>query len=191
MLHQHRHHQCGIHAATQKCANRHITDHMKPQRFDQLRFEPVNQIVFRARQLGLIVQIPVAGNLQTAVFSKHQPVRRRQFFDLPEHAARWRNDAQREILIQRLGVHFRQRRIKRQQRFYFGSKIKPVIPHHIIKRFLPEAVARCKQALLFFIPDSECKHAAQTADTLLTHFLVQVQHHFRVAMCGKPVPARD
>ena len=61
----------------------------------------------------------------------------------------------------------------------------------VVERLDPQAIASQQEALLPAVPQGECKHPAESRDTVVAVFLIGVDDRFRVGARFEDVPARD
>ena len=108
---QHRDQQARIHAAAQERADRYVALQMQPQASSTLRFQLIEQLLLRAGQLRLLLQLPVARICGAPPASSVEQVAGRQLVDAFEHRQRRIDQPQREVLIERRQIHSRRPRV--------------------------------------------------------------------------------
>ena len=74
------------------------------------------------------------------------------------------------------------------QAFQLASEVAPLRQHRIVKRLLPETIARQKNTSPAGVPDGISEHAAQAPQALGALFFVEMHERFGVAIGGEPVP---
>ena len=114
---------------------------------------------------------------------------RRQLLDVAEHAEGRRDQAQREVLIERREIHLAQRRIEREQGLDLRGEREPSGLLDVEQRLLPEMVPRREQPLLARVPESKCEHAAQVIQATVAIGFVEPDDHFAVALRDEAMPA--
>jgi hypothetical protein len=137
--------------------------------------ERVEQLLFRALQLRLVREVPVAPDAQPVARAEAQAMGRRQLRHLAEHAQRRGHDPQRQILVQRRPVDLRPAGQERQQTLDLRGEGELAAREAIEEGLLAQVVARGEQALFVLVPDGEGEHPAQAVETCLAHLLVEVQ----------------
>ena len=181
-LREHRDQQARVEAAAQEGADGHVAHQVQPQRFVDLFFELVGERLVAALELRLVGEVPVAANRGFAAVLEHQHVPGREFADAAVHRARRRDEAQGQVLVERLEIHLAQRRVAGEQRLDLRREGEAGRGARVVERLLAEVVARDDQLAAARIPEAEREHAAQVLDQALAVAFVERDDQLAVAV---------
>ena len=107
-----------------------------------------------------------------------------------EHGPRLGHVAEREVLLDRLGLDDADQVRMREQRLQLGAEQQhPVGQDREVHRLDAESVAREEQRLAIAIPQREREHAAKARDARLAPFLPRVHDDLGVAARAERMPA--
>ena len=133
-------------------------------------------------------ELPVRPYLWTLPIA-HQESARRQRLDALEHRLRGRHVLERQEVAQALEIWPGVGSGVLQHRLDFGAEHESAAAVGVVQRLDAQPVACQQQPLPPDVPERECEHAAQLADTIVAGVLVQVDDRFRVAVGGERVTA--
>ncbi len=181
-----RHDGARIETAAEQDAHRHVGDQPEVDHLAQSPQQLFGKDFFRIRALGRIVQRPVALQADLPVL-EHQGVRRRQLAQATERRPRRGDVAEREVVMNRLGVGLARHVRILQDRLRLGREPERARVLVVAERFLAQAVARGEQAPAARVPDREGEHAAQVPHARLAVLLVQAKDDLGVARRPEPM----
>src|SRR5215470_20376488 len=76
-----------------------------------------------------------------------------------------------------------------KKRLHFRGEIKCAVIERVKKWFDAKSIARCKQNLIWFIPEYERKLTAQMFQTMRTKLFIKMQCNFAIGFCAKLMTA--
>ena len=141
--------------------------------------EAVLEVARAVVEVDLVGDVPIAPNLEFAVFDQHR-MAGRQLFDALEERLVADAVLEHEIFGESRGIgrDFRQ---ERQERLRFGGEHHLRADHRVIKRLDAEAIARAEKALRLRVPQGKGEHAAQLLQALDAPARIGREQDFGVA----------
>ena len=102
---------------------------------------------------------------------------------------RW-NVPERQVGVERLGIHVQRQAVAPRDRLDLRRKHEPRAVARVEQRLDAEPVARHHERLPPLVPDGQREHPAQPLQTVDTTLFVQMNDDFDIAAGAEPMPSR-
>ena len=194
------HHQARVHAAGEERPHRHVRHEVRDDGVAQALAGLFHQVALGGAALRQVGELPVAAQLDARRRAdraaplgagrvrpgdvrgvEDEDVGRRQLGDAFEHRPRAGDEAQRQVLVERLEVGLRRLGERGQDRLDLRGEEEAAAVGAEEERLLAEAVAGEEEPAPAAVPDGEGEHAAQLVDDVLAALLVEVEDDLGVA----------